>query len=137
MLSRWRRTNISDSALNQTFSSATSFVERKIHPDINSLAEELASASLQHGPDLQDSAFQADRPEFRDPDIAGFVGLRPSTTRRAQREGYVQARTSPTQNEYGPIEAGLVHIEAYNDIRQEDQKEEHRQSTPDIIPSHL
>lgn len=137
MLSLWRRRNTSGSALDQTHSSTTSFVERKIHPDINLLAEELASSSHGHDPDLHDKAFQAGHPEPLEPDNAGFVGLKPITSRRIQREAYTRANESPTANEFRPGEAEGGHTGAYNDISRDGQKEVLTQITSDIDSSHL
>ncbi|KAF8877166.1 hypothetical protein CPB84DRAFT_377413 [Gymnopilus junonius] len=133
MLPRWRRRHTTDSVLEQTqnSNSTASFIGQKIHPDINSLAEELASSSLG-----QDKAFQLDRPESLELDIAGFVGLTPSTTRRIQREAYLEDNTSPLPNEHGPRESEGGHIGAYKNTIEEDQKETLDQSMPNTDPFH-
>ena len=63
------------------------FVEQKIHPDLNSLAEELESSQ---GHELQDMTIENEDPCVEATD---FIGLEPSTRRnRRQNEAHTRAR---------------------------------------------
>ncbi|KDR82560.1 hypothetical protein GALMADRAFT_830941 [Galerina marginata CBS 339.88] len=134
MLSRWRRRN---SFPRQPDSPSVSpFLERKIHPDLNSLAEELAS-SQGHGRDSDDRASEMDVPESLELGPAGFVGLRPSVrSRDSQKEAYREDKDNmglrTSQNT-----AERNHIEAYTNPLYQQQKEVPQESTVPGSPSYF
>lgn len=84
-----------------------SFVEQKIHPDLNSLAEELESSQ---GHELLDVTADKRNPGVKE---TGFVGLEPST-RRNHRQNEAHTRTqepipAAMESEYQQIGIPLLH----------------------------
>ncbi|KAF8158427.1 hypothetical protein B0H34DRAFT_797815 [Crassisporium funariophilum] len=67
---------------------SASFVEQKIHPDLNSLAEELAS-SQGHGSEKH--VVDCGRSELL-PEISGFIALEPCTRRGRTEAAHIRAR---------------------------------------------
>lgn len=92
-----------------------SFVEQKIHPDLNSLAEELSSSQ---GHELLDMTADKGDPYA---DATGFVGLEPST-RGSRRQNEAHTRTQEPESvtmasEYRPI--GIPVLVSASDITTE------------------
>ena len=88
------------------------FVERKIHPDLNSLAEELSSSQ---GHELLDMTADKGDPYA---EATGFVGLEPST-RGSRRQNEAHTRTQEPQpvvmdSEYQAI--GIPVLDSSSDI---------------------
>ena len=80
-----------------------SFVGQKIHPDLNSLAEELSSSQGHELLDMTVEKLEGDPYA----EATGFVGLEPST-RRSRRQNEAHTRTQEPQqmtmdSEYHPI----------------------------------
>ena len=67
-----------------------SFVEQKIHPDLNSLADELASSQGHKLPDMTAEN------ENTCVEVTGFIGLEPST-KRSRRQNGTHTRTQEPQ----------------------------------------
>lgn len=95
-----------------------SFVEQKIHPDLNSLAAELA---LSQGHEFLDMTISQGNPntELYDEGV-DFVGLEPST-RRGHKQGGAHTRTQELEQvdmklEYQQI--GIPHLDPSSDINQ-------------------
>ena len=89
-----------------------SFLEQKIHPDLNSLAEELSSSQ---GQELIDTTADKGDPYA---EATGFVGLEPST-RGSRKQNEAHTRTQDPQqvimdSEYQPI--GIPALDSASDI---------------------
>ena len=89
-----------------------SFVEQKIHPDLNSLAEELSSSQ---GHELLDMTADKGDPYA---EATGFVGLEPST-RGSRRQNEAHTRTQEPESvaiesKYQPI--GILVLDSASDI---------------------
>ncbi|PPQ84282.1 hypothetical protein CVT25_013220 [Psilocybe cyanescens] len=111
-----------------------SLMEQKIHPDLNSLAEEL-ELSHGHSRHLYNQEFDT---EHLENDTAVFEGLQPSTrSRRLQKEAYrgCMDNTGHISDQNSLEEAKNSHAEVYTSISQQDQKESHGQDVINDSPS--